>query len=220
MSERPQLRATWLASAVAGHKRQYIGRGLSIAARVLCVQRCFLIGTVAHDPSTWTLGLEPASPPSGSPRRWSEPAPEPESEAPQRQPLAADMAFDRRHPGSEIELVTHILSDALEVTASVAVSVIGLVADFPVWKRGREWRATRPDLRLREGFPSLFGIDAFIQHGTLHGNELLAALGKAAALERPTSCACCSILSVWTSRSLKSAANCNECGLTHLRAFR
>ena len=58
-------------------------------------------------------------------------------------PFAADVTLDLEHTGSVIELFTDVLSDALEAAAAAALSVLGLMADFPAGELSGERHSSR-----------------------------------------------------------------------------
>src|SRR5262245_12046804 len=100
-------------------------------------------------------------------------------------PFAADVTLDFEHPRGVIEFLTHILADALELTAAVALRGLRLVTDLPVRQLRRQLPAARLGFGLRGRLsPERFDlkadglqirIDALIEQGALHGIELLAA---------------------------------------------
>ena len=108
-------------------------------------------------------------------------------------PLAADMPLDLEHVRDVIELLAHILADALQAAAAAALSMFGLVADLPARERCRQchpaglrfWR--RGGLFLERFDLQANGldirIDALIQEGALHDIELLAVPTIAPALQ-------------------------------------
>src|SRR5262245_5444314 len=58
-------------------------------------------------------------------------------------PFAADVTLDFEHPRGVIEFLTHILADALELTAAVALRGLRLVTDLPVRQLRRQLQAAR-----------------------------------------------------------------------------
>ena len=64
-------------------------------------------------------------------------------------PFAADMALDREDAGRVVELLAHILADALQTAAAAALGVLGLVADLPAREDCRQRHAARLFLRRR-----------------------------------------------------------------------
>ena len=98
-------------------------------------------------------------------------------------PFAADVTLDFEHPRGVIEFLTHILADALELTAAVALRGLRLVTDLPVRQLRRQLQAARLCFGRRGRlFPERFDlkadglqirIDALIEQGALL-KEMLA----------------------------------------------
>jgi hypothetical protein len=65
-------------------------------------------------------------------------------------PLAADVALHRAHARLEVQLLGHVLADALHWCAAAAGGVLGLVADLAEWQACRQLLALG-DLLLTAG---------------------------------------------------------------------
>lgn len=103
--------------------------------------------------------------------------------------LATDMALDGKYSGRVVQLLTDVLTDALECTATWAVNVVRLVMDQGAWKLCRQRGALGLLLFLGrrrsclQGLKLSFnrrdiGIDQVIEQSGLLRIQLLATLGK------------------------------------------
>src|SRR5580704_2073031 len=92
-------------------------------------------------------------------------------------PLAADVSLDLEHPWDVIELLAHILADALQAAAALALGIFGLVSDLAAREGSGQRHPTGLLFRRRGGLllQSLdlkadrldVRIDAFIEKRTL-----------------------------------------------------
>jgi hypothetical protein len=111
-------------------------------------------------------------------------------------PLAANVALHREHAGLVIELLGHVLADALHLAAATAYSALRLVADLAAREIGRQ-RLALWLLALAGGlildFFDLVGdrlqvrIERFFQQAALPAGEALGLGGELQALEDPRS---------------------------------
>ena len=102
------------------------------------------------------------------------------------------MPLDGGHAGNVVELLGHVLADALERTAARADGRLGFVVDIDARQVGRQRRAARLLLVLGLGWRAqllqLFldgrqvGVQRLFQQAGLCRVELLAALSEAQAL--------------------------------------
>jgi len=109
-------------------------------------------------------------------------------------PLAANVALDGEHPGRVVQLLGHVLADALERAAAAAGGVLGLVADLAAWQVRRQLLALRCALlalALLVGRDLVelglqrrqVGIDGLFEQAPLLGVEGLAPGGELQPLE-------------------------------------
>src|ERR1700683_2170784 len=99
-------------------------------------------------------------------------------------PLAADVPLHLKDARRVVELLAHILADALETTSAAALGILRLVTYLPAREDCRERHTARLFLRRRrrllfQGFEfetDCFDIriDALIEERALHGVHLLA----------------------------------------------
>src|ERR1700722_13406144 len=99
-------------------------------------------------------------------------------------PFAADVPLHLKDPWRVVELLAHILADALKTTAAAALGILRLVMDLPAWEDCRERYTARLFLLRRrrllfQGFEFEtdrfdIRIDALIEKRALHGVHLLA----------------------------------------------
>ena len=100
-------------------------------------------------------------------------------------PLTADVSLYLKDPWRVVELLAHILVNAVKATAAAALGILGLVMDLAAREGSRQGHAARLLLRQRgrlftqclklEADRFDVRIDAFIQERTLHDIHLLAA---------------------------------------------
>jgi hypothetical protein len=107
-------------------------------------------------------------------------------------PLASNMPLDGEHAGNVVELLGHVLADALEGAAARAGGRLGFVVNIDAWQVCRQRRAAwlllvvglgrRAQLRQLFFDGGQVGVKRLFQEVGLRRVELLAALSEAQAL--------------------------------------